>query len=143
MDAENYLESIKIFARKNGYTKTLFGRKRYFPAINSGLPFMKAMAERMATNAPIQGTATADIIKIGMKNTEKELEKAGLSEDAQMVLQVHDELVYEIKKEKLDEAIKIIKNGMIDVISSEFLINMIPVPLDVTVGVGSNWGELK
>ncbi|NVN97574.1 hypothetical protein HXX01_05125, partial [Candidatus Nomurabacteria bacterium] len=112
----DYLESIKIFARKNGYTQTLFGRKRYFSAINSPLPFMKAMAERMATNAPIQGTATADIIKIGMKNAEKELEKAGLLEDARIVLQVHDELVYEIKKEKLDKVVKIIKNGMIDVI---------------------------
>ena len=139
----DYLESIKIFARKNGYTKTLFGRKRYFPAINSPLSFMKAMAERMATNAPIQGTATADIIKIGMKNAEKELEKAGLIKDACVVLQVHDELVYEIKKEKLNEAIKIIKDAMIDVIPSQFLVDMIPVPLDVTVGVGKTWGDLK
>ena len=139
----DYLESIKIFARKNGYTKTLFGRKRYFPAINSPLPFMKAMAERMATNAPIQGTATADIIKIGMKNAENELEKAGLINDARIVLQVHDELVYEIKKEKLEETVKIIKNGMIDVVPNEFLVDMTRVPLDVTVGIGKTWGELK
>jgi len=139
----DYLESIKIFARKNGYTKTLFGRKRYFPAINSSLPFMKAMAERMATNAPIQGTATADIIKIGMKNAEKELEKASIIEDVRIVLQVHDELVYEVKKEKLQEAIKIIKKGMIDVIPPQFVEGMTTVPLDVTVGFGNNWGELK
>jgi DNA polymerase-1 len=139
----DYLESIKIFARKNGYTKTLFGRKRYFPAINSSLPFMKAMAERMATNAPIQGTATADIIKIGMKKVEEELKNAGILDEVKMVLQVHDELVYEIKKDKLETAIKIIKKGMIDVIPGQFLVGMVPVPLDVTVGFGKNWGELK
>ncbi len=139
----DYLESIKIFARKNGYTKTLFGRKRYFPAINSSLPFMKAMAERMATNAPIQGTATADIIKIGMKKVEEELKNTGILDEVKMVLQVHDELVYEIKKDKLDIAIKIIKKGMIDVIPGQFLVGMVPVPLDVTVGFGKNWGELK
>ena len=139
----DYLESIKVFARKNGYTKTLFGRKRYFPAINSSLPFMRAMAERMATNAPIQGTATADIIKIGMRRTEEELKKAGIIDEARIVLQVHDELVYEIKEDKLEQAIKIIKKAMIDVIPEEFLVDMTPVPLDVSVGFGKNWGELK
>ncbi|MFA6355050.1 MAG: DNA polymerase [Candidatus Paceibacterota bacterium] len=139
----DYLESIKVFARKNGYTKTLFGRKRYFPAINSPLPFMRAMAERMATNAPIQGTATADIIKIGMKKVEKELIKNNVINDAQIVLQVHDELVYEVKEEKKDMIIKIIKKGMIEVIPEEFMLNLNPVPLDVKVGIGKNWGELK
>lgn len=138
-----YLESIKIFARNHKYTKTLFGRKRYFPAINSPLPFMKAMAERMATNAPIQGTATADIIKIGMKNVEKELEKEGLLGEVRMVLQVHDELVYEIKEELLEKAERIIKNGMIKAIPEEFLTEMTPVPLEVSFGFGKNWGELK
>jgi len=104
---------------------------------------MKAMAERMATNAPIQGTATADIIKIGMKNAEKELEKASIIQEAKIVLQVHDELVYEIRKDKLEEAIKIIKTGMIKAIPSEFTSGIMPVPLDVTVGFGKNWGELK
>lgn len=139
----DYLESIKIFARKNGYTKTLFGRKRYFPAINSPLPFMRAMAERMAVNAPIQGTATADIIKISMRKTEENLEKEGIINSARIVLQVHDELVYEIKKESLDKAVKIIKKAMIDAIPLKFLVNIISIPLDVTVGLGKNWGELK
>lgn len=139
----DYLESIKIFAREHKYTKTLFGRKRYFPAINSSLPFMKAMAERMATNAPIQGTATADIIKIGMKNAEKDLLKAGIINDSRIVLQVHDELVYEIKKEKLEEAKDIIIKAMIEAIPEDFLINMTPVPLEVSYGFGNNWGELK
>ena len=139
----DYLESIKIFAREHGYTRTLFGRKRYFPAINSSLPFMKAMAERMATNAPIQGTATADIIKIGMKNAEMDLVKAGIIDEARIVLQVHDELVYEIKEDKLEEAKNIIKNAMIKAIPDEFLVNMTPVPLEVSYGFGKNWGELK
>jgi DNA polymerase-1 len=139
----NYLESIKMFAREHGYTQTLFGRKRYFPAINSPLPFMKAMAERMATNAPIQGTATADIIKIGMKNAEVELEKAGIINNARIVLQVHDELVYEIRKENIDESVKIIKKAMIEAIPKEIIKGMISVPLDVTVNTGDNWGELK
>jgi DNA polymerase-1 len=139
----SYLESIKIFAREHGYTETLFKRKRYFPAINSSLPFMKAMAERMATNAPIQGTATADIIKIGMKKVEEELVKAGILDDVRMVLQVHDELVYEIKADKLEEAKKIIEKGMVNAIPDEFIKGMTPVPLAVNCGFGKNWGELK
>jgi len=138
-----YLESIKIFAREHKYTRTLFGRKRYFRAINSPLPFMKAMAERMATNAPIQGTATADIIKIGMKKVEDEIEKNGLTKDARMVLQVHDELVYEIKKEKLEIAKEIIEKMMVEAIPFEFIKDMNPVPLAVSVYSGVNWGELK
>jgi DNA polymerase-1 len=139
----DYLESIKIFAREHGYTKTLFGRKRYFPAINSSLPFMKAMAERMATNAPIQGTATADIVKIGMQNAENELEKAGIIKNTRIVLQVHDELVYEIKKETVNEAIKIIEKAMVEVIPQKFIENMTPVPLAVSCDIGKNWGILK
>lgn len=139
----NYLESIKIFAREHKYTKTLFGRRRYFPAINSPLPFMKAMAERMATNAPIQGTATADIIKIGMKKAEDELEKEGMLDRVRMVLQVHDELVYEIKNSELEKAKKIIENGMINAIPNAFVKDMTEVPLEVSIGFGKNWGELK
>ncbi len=138
-----YLESIKVFAREKGYTLTLFGRKRYFRAINSSLPFMKAMAERMAINAPIQGTATADIIKIGMKNSEDNLKKAGLMEEARVVLQVHDELVYEIKKDKLEIAIEIIKKSMVEAIPLEFTKNMTKVPLEISIGIGQNWGDLK
>jgi len=139
----HYLESIKTFAREHKYTRTLFGRKRYFPSINSPLPFMRAMAERMATNAPIQGTATADIIKIGMNKVEVELEKEGMLESVRMVLQVHDELVYEIRQKDLEKAKRIIENGMINAIPSEFIKDMTPVPLEVSMGFGKNWGELK
>ena len=138
-----YLESIKDFAKEHGYTETLFGRKRYFPGIRSSIPFIKAMAERMAVNAPIQGTATADIIKIGMKKAEDDLAKAGLLDDARLLLQVHDELVYEIKEDKIKEATKIIENAMRQAIPREFLANLEPVPLEVSSSFGATWGELK
>jgi len=138
-----YLESIKNFAKKHGYTETLFGRRRYFPGIKSNIPFMKAMAERMATNAPIQGTATADIIKIGMKRAHDELVKAGIISGVRLVLQVHDELVYEIKEELLDQAKGLIENAMKNAIPNEFLENLEPVPLQVSSDTGRNWGAMK
>jgi DNA polymerase I len=138
-----YLESITDFAKEHGYTETLFGRKRYFPAIKSPLPFMRAMAERMATNAPIQGTATADIVKIGMKRAYDELQKAGIINDVHLVLQIHDELIYEIKEEKVQEAMKIIEKAMKEAIPKDFLQNLEPVPLEVSSYFGKNWGELK
>ncbi len=138
-----YLESIKNFAKKTGYTETLFGRKRYFPGIRSPLPFIRAMAERMAVNAPIQGTATADIIKIGMKKAHDDLQEAGILEEVQLLLQVHDELIYEVKKEKVTQAIKIITTAMKNAIPREFLINLEPVPLDVSSNFGTTWGDLK
>lgn len=138
-----YLDSIKNFAKEHGYTETLFGRKRYFPGIKSPIPFIKAMAERMAINAPIQGTATADIIKIGMRKAEDDLKKAGILEDVRLLLQVHDELVYEIKEDKLKQAMKIIENAMRNAIPSEFLENLEPVPLEVSASYGKTWEDLK
>jgi DNA polymerase-1 len=138
-----YLESIKNFAKENGYTETLFGRKRYFPGIKSPLPFIRAMAERMATNAPIQGTATADIIKIGMKKAEDALKDAGLLDDTKLVLQVHDELIYEIKESSVEKAMKIIEQAMKDVIPEEFLRGKDSVPLLVSSCFGKTWGDLK
>jgi DNA polymerase-1 len=138
-----YLDSIKYFAKKNGYTETLFGRKRYFPGIKSPVPFIKAMAERMAVNAPIQGTATADIIKIGMKRVDEELIKADLKKYTRLILQVHDELIYEIKEEKVGIVCPIIEKAMKNVIPGEFLENIEPVPLQVSCDVGPNWGALK
>ena len=139
----SYLESIRNFAKENGYTKTLFGRKRYFPGIKSPIPFIRAMAERMATNAPIQGTATADIIKIGMKKVDDALRNAGLIKEVRLVLQVHDELIFEIQKDKIEKATEIIKNAMEDVIPTEFLKGMENVPLLVSSSHGATWGDLK
>lgn len=138
-----YLDGIKKFAKEHGYTETLFGRKRYFPGIRSPIPFIKAMAERMAINAPIQGTATADVIKIGMKKAHDELASAGILRDVRLLLQVHDELVYEIKEEKLDQAATIIEKAMKNAIPTEFLANLEPVPLEVSHGFGKSWGDLK
>ena len=138
-----YLESIKDFAKKNKYTVTLFGRRRYFPGINSPLPFIRAMAERMAMNAPLQGTATADIIKIAMKKAEDKLIKSGLIKDVNLVLQVHDELIYEIKEDVVEKAMKIIEESMKQVIPDEFLENMEKVPLAVSSSYGQTWGDLK
>jgi len=78
------------------------------------------MSERMATNAPIQGTATADIIKIGMKKVDDELTKAGIVNKVKLILQVHDELIYEVKEDKVDQAVKIIKEAMKNVFHTSF-----------------------
>ncbi len=139
----SYLESIKEFAKKNGYTKTLFGRKRYFRGIKSPLPFIRAMNERMAINAPIQGTATADIIKIGMKKADEAIKREGFSSYARVLLQIHDELIFEVKEEKVLDFIDIIKNEMENAIPKEFLKDIESVPLLVSASYGANWGELK
>jgi DNA polymerase-1 len=139
---ESYLESIKDFAKKYGYTKTLFGRKRYFPTIKSPIPFIRAMAERMAINAPIQGTATADIIKIGMKKAEEALVSNNLLDKADIVLQVHDELIYEAKEEYEEKISKIIKQALENIIPKDFLSGKEEVPLVVSVSSGKTWGDL-
>jgi DNA polymerase-1 len=138
-----YLESVKEFARSHGYTETLFGRRRYFPGITSKVPFIRAMAERMAINAPLQGTATADIVKIGMKKAHDALLAANILADVRLVLQVHDELVYEVKTTLLDSALPLIADAMTNAIPKEFLKNLDPVPLEVHVGKGRTWGDLK
>ena len=136
-------KKVKVFAEKNFYTETLFGRRRYFPNINSRIPFLKNMAERTATNAPVQGTATADIIKLAIRYTEEDLKKAGLLGKTHLVLQVHDELVYEIEDKALLEAEKIIKNAMQTVLGRSYLHYKTDIPLVVHSGSGSNLGEVK
>lgn len=138
----DYLEEVKMFAKKHGYTETIFGRRRYFPAIASHVQFIRAMAERMATNAPLQGTA-ADIIKISIRRAEAELEKAGLSDKAHLLLQVHDELVYEIEEDVVEKASKIIKDAMEYGIPEEYLNNRQYVAFEVHVSVKDNWGDMK
>ncbi len=139
----DYLEKVKIDATKNSYTETLFGRRRYFPNINSRIPFLKNMAERTAINAPIQGTATADIIKLAIRYAEEDLEKAGLLSKAHLVLQIHDELVYEVEEGVLSEAQKIIKNAMEGVLQRSYLAYQTDIPLEVHFGAGDNFGEVK
>ncbi len=138
----DYLNEVKILATKNYFTETLFGRRRYFPNINSRIPFLKNMAERTATNASIQGTA-ADIIKLAIRYTEEDLEKEGLLLKAHLVLQIHDELVYEIEESVLKQADEIIKNAMEGVLLRSYLHYKTDIPLLVHSGFGDNFGEVK
>lgn len=137
---ENYLEEVKADARRTGFTETLFGRRRYFPGIDSALPHIRAQAERMAINAPIQGTATADIVKIAMVEIEKYVQKEELEKDVYMLMQVHDELVFEIKKEKVMKVVPRLKEIMESVLSKEQSKN---VPIVANTEVGDSWGNMK
>lgn len=135
----SYLDEVKNNAVKNGFTETLFGRRRYFEGLKSSLPFVRASAERMAINAPLQGTA-ADIIKIAMGNVFQYLTKEKLLDKVRMLLQVHDELVFEIKKERVAQVVPEIKKIMESVLSPELSLG---VPIVVNVKVGKNWGEME
>lgn len=103
------MEHTKEFATKYGFVQTLFGRRRYLPDIHSSLPMLRASAERMAINMPLQGTA-ADLMKIAMIQIQTGLSK--ISSEAKMVLQVHDELVLEVPKSDLPAVAKFVKNTM-------------------------------
>ena len=138
----DYLEEVKAFALEHFYTETLFGRRRNFPNINSKIPFLKNMAERTAINAPVQGTA-ADIIKLAIRYAGEDLKKAGLSNQAHLVLQIHDELVYEIKENALKEAEKTIKDAMESVLERSYLHYQTDIPIMVHSGSGDNFGEVK
>jgi DNA polymerase-1 len=133
-----YLESTRGFARKHGYTETLFGRRRQFPEMKSSLPYVRAQAERMAINAPIQGTQ-ADIIKLAMVRVDEMLEKEDADGDAYLLLQVHDELVYEIRNERVAELSIKIKEIMESVLRPE---ETRGVPIITTLKSGPNWGTL-
>ncbi|MES2315166.1 MAG: DNA polymerase [Patescibacteria group bacterium] len=137
-----YMEEVKKFAVEHTYTETLFGRRRYFPNIRSRIPFLKNMAERTATNAPLQGTA-ADIIKLAIRYANEDIIKAGLQDKVHLILQIHDELVYEIKDEALSEADAIIKKAMEAVLQSSYLHYKTDIPLIVHSGSGNNLEEVK
>ncbi|MBU2103440.1 hypothetical protein KKD95_00275 [Patescibacteria group bacterium] len=134
-----YLERTKGFARKHGYTETLFGRRRQFPEMKSSLPYVRAQAERMAINAPIQGTQ-ADVIKLAMVRIDELLKKEGSADDAHLLLQVHDELVFEIKNERVGELARKIE----DVMESALSIDQTKgVPILAEAKAGSSWAEMK
>ncbi|MFT5037118.1 MAG: DNA polymerase-1 [Candidatus Azotimanducaceae bacterium] len=134
-----YLEETKEFAREHGYTETLFGRKRHFPGITSGAPFIKAAAERMAINAPVQGTA-ADVMRIAMNTIYQYIKKEKLEEDVKMLLQVHDELVFEIKDELVDSVVPKLVAHMESVLTRK---DDKDVPILADVKAGPNWGSLE
>ncbi len=134
-----YLEETKDFARKHGYTETMFGRRRHFAGITSGAPFIKAMAERMAINAPVQGTA-ADMMRIAMNQVYDYLAAKDLLVDVKMLLQVHDELVFEIRDDLLEKMIPDLVGIMEAILNDQ---QNFGVPIKVEVAVGQNWGELE
>ncbi len=129
----NYIFTLKQLARERGYSVTLFGRKRFLPSINALNPKLRAQAERFAINMPIQGTA-ADIVKMAMINLDnnKRLKKIGV----RMLLQVHDELLFEIPKKNISEAARIIKETMEGVYK-------FAVPLVVDLAIGDDLRNLK
>lgn len=135
----DYLEATKAFARSHGYTETMFGRRRHFPGITSSAPFIRASAERMAINAPIQGTQS-DIIRIAMVRIDAHLREAGLAENVRMLLQVHDELVFEIRAEQVDAVVPQVTDLMSSVLQDQ---ETHGVPVLVDVEVGENWRDME
>ncbi len=136
-----YFDQVKKEAGKKGYTETLFGRRRQFPNLSSRIPFMKAMAERMAMNAPLQGTA-ADLVKIAMIRVDEAIKVSKYHNDISLLLQVHDELIFEVsdKRVVIDEAKKIIIDAMVNVAMGTTGEN---IPLIVDVAEGTRWGSLN
>lgn len=135
----DYLERVKKETAQKGYTETFFGRRRYFPDIHSKLPFMKASAERMAINAPIQGTE-ADVIKLAMIEIDKFLGQKGIKDDVRLLLQVHDELVFEVRENIVDSVapeIKRMMEGVIDVKKTAGIV------MKTEASAGSNWAETE
>ncbi len=136
-----YFDTVKSEATKKGYTETLFGRRRYFPNLRSRIPFMKAMAERMAMNAPLQGTA-ADFVKIAMKKADDALRGGHLEHDAILILQVHDELILEVRDDAgvIAKVTKVIRDAMTSVNDGT---RGEEIPLVVDSKLGTRWGSLK
>ena len=132
---KKYMENTQDLARRKGYVETVFGRRCYIPSINDKNPMRRAGAERQAINAPLQGAA-ADIIKRSMKNIPEILKINKIN--AELILQVHDELIFECIETEVDRLIPIVKSIMIDAPNPAFKMT---VPLEVEAGVGNNWDE--
>ena len=126
---DEVLINLINFAKKNGYVETLFKRKRFLKNINSGNATMRGFDERNAINAPIQGSA-ADIIKIAMINVHKQLLQHNLK--SKLLLQVHDELVFDMHKEEEVKLKLLVEKEMMNAVKFD-------VPLEVEIGVGENW----
>jgi len=126
-----YMDSNIQFAKENGYVETIMGRRRYLRDINSNNQTVRGYAERNAINAPIQGSA-ADIIKVAMINIHAEMNKRKMK--SRLLLQVHDELVFDAHKDELEELKELVKDKMVGAVDLE-------VPMVVDMGVGKNWLE--
>ncbi len=134
-----WIDRVLETAARTGYTETLYGRRRYFPGFKSPLMQMRAQAERMAMNAPIQGTQ-ADIIKLAMVEAHKLIQKNYWQSKVKLVMQVHDELVYEIDKDIAEEAALAIKKVMEDVVP---VARLSGVPIKAEAKIGKNWGDMR
>jgi DNA polymerase-1 len=130
---KQYLEATKKQARELGYVQTILGRRRYIPEVNSSNRQLREAAERMAINMPVQGTS-ADIIKIAMINLEGEMNKRRLG--SKMLLQVHDELIFEVPEAELEEMRELVPRIMGTALE-------LSVPLKVDIKTGNNWGEME
>jgi DNA polymerase-1 len=128
-----FLDEVVKKAHADGFTTTMFGRRRYLPELGSGNPRVRAIGERQALNAPIQGSA-ADIMKLAMINVDRALTESDLG--ARMILTVHDELVFEVPEEELDEASALVEKEMTAVTEMK-------VPLAVDLSSGSDWATAK
>ena len=125
----DYLANVVIEARKLGYTESIMGRRRYLPDLNSDNRQLREMAERMALNAPIQGSA-ADLVKVAMLKVDAALKAAGVK--SRLLLQVHDELVVEVAPGELDQVTALVVENMQSV-------GNLQVPMDVSTGIGTSW----
>ena len=130
---EQYIEATKQQARQTGYVQTLLGRRRYIPEINSSNRQIREAAERMAINMPVQGTS-ADIIKVAMINLHREMQKRQLK--SKMLLQVHDELIFEVPQDEIKEMHQLVPETMSTAVK-------LSVPLKVDIKTGNNWGEME
>ena len=129
---KEFMESTKKIARDKGYVETLFGRRLYLPEILGGNAIRRRAAERAAINAPVQGTA-ADIMKKAMIKVQTELNKTRL--DAKMILQVHDEIILEVKEKNCAAVSKLLEKNMSGATN-------LKVPLEIKLGVGNNWDQV-
>ncbi len=129
---KEYLEATKNQARKAGYVQTVLGRRRLIPEINSSNRMVREAAERMAINAPVQGTS-ADIIKVAMIDLHREMHKRGL--ESKMLLQIHDDLLFEVPEPEVDEMTALVGHLMPGAVR-------LRVPLKIDMKLGRNWGEM-
>lgn len=134
-----YVENTKRDAAKAGYTETLFGRRRYFAGFQSSLPNLRAQAERMAVNAPIQGTQS-DIIKRAMVEADRVIHERQWEQKARLLLQVHDELVYEVEEKSAEEIARTLREIMERVVDPALLSG---VPIHAEVSLGKDWGNVR
>lgn len=139
-NVKKFIDRSLLKAHELGYAQTFFGRRRYLPEIASGSPFIRSAAERMAINHPIQGTS-ADLIKLAMIKLHNVIDAAGTGQcpvpagAIRMLLQIHDELLFEVKEEFIEEAKTIIKDTMENAAHFD-------APIKVDISVGDNWGEI-